>query len=197
LKKIDLTRTTNFTDSGLTSILTAGARVITSLNLSDCGKLNTLAMVGLRSKMICLEALNLSYNSAFSQSAYEWIGEGCKALKSLNLSSSPAFSDSALISIGQNCHSLQKLNISSCLLITDLGIEGFMKEFKGKLLFLDISGNLECTGLTTEYLSAGAGELIEIRMNGIGSILNPGLQVRVRVRGTDRIRVRIRVRVSD
>jgi hypothetical protein len=176
LENFDLARTTSFTDTGLTSILTAGSSVIISLNISGCKKLNSFALVGLRNKMSVLVSLNISHNVNFGQSVFEWIGEGCKALKSLNLCSSPALHDGALTIIGQNCHFLERLNISNCLLISDVGIQGFMKEFKGKLLSLDISGNLECTGLTTEYLSIGAHEMIEMKMNGVGSILNPGLQ---------------------
>lgn len=177
LENFDLARTTSFSDAGLTSILTAGSSVITSLNISGCKKLDSFALVGLRNKMSVLVSLNISHNVNFGQSVFEWIGEGCKALKSLNLCSSPALYDGALTIIGQNCHLLERLNISKCMLISDLGIQGFMKDFKGKLLFLDISGNLECTGLTTEYLSAGASEMIEMKMNGVGSILNPGLQM--------------------
>ena len=177
LQVIDVARTSNFTDTGLTSILTAGAKIMTSLSISGCKKLSSFALVGLRNKMSVLETLNISHNSTFSQSVFEWIGEGCKALKSLNMCSSPALTDGALILIGTNCHQLQRLNISNCPLISDLGIEGFMGAFKGKLKFIDISSNLECTGLTTEYLSTGASELTEVRMNGVGNILNPWLKM--------------------
>ena len=177
LQIIDLARTASFSDIGLTSIISAGAKVITSLSLCGCKKLNSLALVGLRSKMSVLHTLNISHIPSFGQSAFEWIGEGCKVLTSLNMSHSPALTDGALINIGSNCHELKRLNISCCPLISDIGIDGFMKNFKGKLQFIDISSNLECTGLTTEYLSTGAEEFIEVKMNGVGNIRNPGLGI--------------------
>ena len=176
LEMINLSRAGNFTDTGLTSLLTAGSRVLKSFNLSGCKDLSSFSLVGVRNQMPLLTALNISQNH-FSASTFEWIAEGCRSLTSLNLMESSEFTDASLQLIGRKCSNLLKLNISKCYQITDSGIKGFIDNFTGKLEFLDISNNLDLTGETTAALSYGASELLEIRMNGIGKILNPGLQM--------------------
>lgn len=177
LNIFDFSHASDITDIGLTAILSAGARYISSFNISGCKALNDLALVGLRGKMGVLEYLNISHNSNFSQTVFVWIGEGCNNLKHFNVSNTPGFTDESLISIGSNCHHLVDLNISSCFLISDYGIKGFIEKFTGKLKVLDISNNMECTGLTAQYLSQGADNLVDVKMNGMGSILVEGLQL--------------------
>lgn len=172
----DFSKASDITDVGLTAILSAGAKFIKSFNISGCKKLNDLALVGLRGKMAVLEYLNISHNSNFSQSVFVWIGEGCKYLRHFDVSNTPGFTDEGLISIGSSCHLLVDLNISNCFLISDYGIEGFIEKFTGRLKVLDISNNMECTGLAAQYLSKGADDLVDVRMNGMGSILVEGLQ---------------------
>ena len=175
LHTFDFSKATNFTDTGLTSLITAGSRVIVSLKLADLKRLTAFSMSGLRTKMTKLTTLNVARNH-FSSSAFDWIAEGCPALVSLNVCESLDFNDSCLVTIGQGCPQLQRLNMSKCQKITDFGIELFIQKFKGRLRYLDLSNNLDLSGETMLSLSRGADEFVEIKLNGIGKILNPGLQ---------------------
>jgi hypothetical protein len=123
--------------------------------------------------MTQLHTLNRARNR-FSASAFEWIAEGCPALTALNVQESAEFDDTSLALIGEKCGKLRRLHLSKCFKVSDFGIEMFMQKFTGRLQFLDLSNNLDLSGESMASLARGAEEFEEVRLNGVGRILNPG-----------------------
>jgi hypothetical protein len=170
LAHIDLSKNTDFSDEGLLMLIDQGARVLASLNVSNCRKISSLPIVGLRKKMHCLKKLDLS-GMTISQSAFEWFPEGCIFLEALNISRCLNVEDEALAILGKFCKKLVDLNLSKCSSISDRGITLFLENFEGALEKLDLTGCVKCGAASAEALAEHQKtSLVEVKMNGLSQV---------------------------
>lgn len=170
LVNIDLSKNTDYSDEGLLMLIDQGARVLASLNVSNCRKITSLPIVGLRKKMHCLKKLDLS-GMTISQSAFEWFPEGCVFLEALNISKCLNLDDEALAVLGKHCKKLTDLNLSRCSNISDRGITLFLENFEGSLEKLDLTGCVKCGAASAEALAEHQKtSLIEVKMNGLSQV---------------------------
>lgn len=176
LSSIDLSKSKDFTDEGILRLLGSGTNILKKILLTGCKNLSSLTLAGVRQRMSALENLNLA-DMILGQSAFEWIAEGCRNVRVLDLSRSVELDDVALTKIGQRCSSLTDLNISRCPKVSDIGIVGFAESFSGELRHLDLSICIQCTGRSALALAGIAGELIELKLNGLSQITEAELAV--------------------
>jgi hypothetical protein len=170
LAHIDLSKNTDFSDEGLLMLIDQGSRVLASLNVSNCRKISSLPIVGLRRKMHCLKKLDLS-GMTISQSAFEWFPEGCIFLEALNISRCLNVDDEALAVLGKFCKKLVDLNMSRCSNITDRGIALFLGNFEGSLEKIDLTGCVQCGAAGAQALAEHQkASLVEVKMNGLSQV---------------------------
>lgn len=170
LATIDLSKNSDFTDDGALIVMVQGANVIANLNISNCRRVTSLPITGLRKKTATLKTLDLS-GLSLGQSAFEWLPEGCVYLENLNVSRCINIDNSALYMIGRRCRHLKTLNLSRCIKISDDGIVRFFDVFEGAIQKIDLSGCVQCSNATADTLSTKqCGSLEDIRMNGLSQI---------------------------
>lgn len=170
LASIDLSKNSDFTDDGALIIMVQGANVISDLNISNCRRVTSLPIAGLRKKTATLKTLDLS-GLCLGQSAFEWLTEGCINLESLNVSRCVNIDNAALYLIGRRCRRLKNLNMARCIKVSDDGIVRFFDVFEGHLEKLDLSGCVQCSNPTADTLSAKQSTSLEdIRLNGLSQI---------------------------
>lgn len=174
LAVIDLSYSLDFSDEGALALITSGSNILKNLNFTGCKNISTLAVAALRSKMAALEVLDIAC-MRFGQSAFEWLAEGCHRLVYLNVCKNHEIDDAALIAIGKRCHFIENLNIQFCINITDIGMAGFFEHTNSKLKVLDISGCVQCGGVSAYAISTKSEELVDLKLNGLSLVTKEGL----------------------
>jgi hypothetical protein len=170
LSHIYMAENHDYSDEGMLALVTVGPNVIIELDISGSNSLTTLSMAGVRKQMSSLRMLNLSNVRGSGQSAFEFIAEGCVFLTELDIHKSSTLNDAALILIGRKCNILRKLNIADCSNVTDIGIKGFVHEFRGHLRSLNISGCVQCGGPSAFALSTSAEAVTSIKLNCLSMV---------------------------
>jgi hypothetical protein len=168
LSIISLSGSRGFTDEALLDLCQSGSSIIAELSIDRCDQLTSLGLVQFQNKMSALRKLNIGSLSV-TTSPYFWIGIGCRNLINLSISSSNNLTDEALIDIGRNCPYLSELSIPNCLGISDIGVDGFFKQFLGKLVFLDISGCYKCGDVSFSAISSRCNAIRDLRVNSLSS----------------------------
>jgi hypothetical protein len=174
LASIDLSYSLDFSDEGALALITSGSNILKNLNFTGCKNISTLAVAALRSKMSALEVLDIA-SMRFGQSAFEWLAEGCHQLLYLNVCKNHEIDDAALITIGKRCHFIENLNISFCINITDIGLAGFYEHTNSRLKVLDISGCVQCGGVSAYAIGTKSEELLDLKLNGLSLVSKEGL----------------------
>lgn len=170
LATIDLSKNSDFTDDGALIVMVQGANVISNLNISNCRRVTSLPIAGLRKKTATLKTLDLS-GLSLGQSAFEWLPEGCINLENLNVSRCINIDNAALYLIGRRCRLLKSLNLARCVKISDDGIVQFFDIFEGRLEKIDLSGCVQCSNPAADALSLKqGGSLEDVRVNGLSQI---------------------------
>ena len=171
LRELDFTECADFTDEGVLMLLNAGPNVLTSLNFHRCKCITSLSIAGLRKRMSVLEKLDVS-QITLTQSAFEWIGEGCRMLRVLDCTRCGDLDDVSMPIIGARCPCLEELNVSKCAKITDIGFCGFFNSFEGKgLRKLNLNDCIKCTDPSMIALSQRCAAVLEVlRMNGLSQV---------------------------
>lgn len=173
---LDFSHSTTFSDDGALTVIIAGPNVIKSLSFAGCKNLSSLSITGLRNKMAVLESLDISRMPHMTQSAFEFIGEGCSNLKIVDLSNSNEVDDAAVVAIGKKCQLLERMNLARCTRVTDIGMAGFFEYCNARLTHLDITGCIQCGGVTTFAISTKAEKLINLKLNGLSMVTEKSLQ---------------------
>lgn len=171
LRSLDFTECADFTDEGVLVVLAAGPNILTSLNFHHCKCITSLSIAGLRKRMSVLEKLDVS-QITLTQSAFEWIGEGCRMLRVLDCTRCGDLDDVSLPIIGARCPNLEELNVSKCAKITDLGFCGFFNSFQGEnLRKLNMNDCIKCTDPSVFALANRcASALVVLKMNGLSQV---------------------------
>lgn len=170
LATIDISKNSDFSDDGALILMVQGANVIANLNISNCRRVTSLPIAGLRKKTATLKTLDLS-GLSLGQSAFEWLPEGCINLENLNVSRCGNIDNAALFLIGRRCRHLKSLNLARCIKVSDDGIVRFFDIFEGNLVKLDLSGCVQCSDPTANTLSTKQSSTLEdIRLNGLSQI---------------------------
>ena len=175
LKKLDFSRGGDFGDEGMLSVLQAAPNLLSSLSLSAALNLTSLAITGLRTRMPALLHLDMSNFPNMTQTAFEWVAEGCRSLQTLDVRKSSNFDDAALIKIGQNCPRLERLLASKCHKLTDIGVAGFFSSHNGRLKVLDLSACIQCGGVSALAIASKGEELLDLKLNGLSQVSAAGL----------------------
>lgn len=175
LKVLDFSKGNDFGDEGMLAVLQAAPKLLSSLSLSGAKNLTSLSITGLRTRMPALTSLDVSRFPHLTQTAFEWIAEGCRALVVLDLTKSAEFDDAALIKIGASCPHLERLYASKCPRVTDVGVAGFMKVHQGRLKVLDLTACIQCGGVAALALAQKAEELLDLKLNGLSQMSAAGL----------------------
>lgn len=178
LRSFDFSHCTGFTDEGMLTLLNAGPSILTSIKYYGCKCIGSLSIAGLRKKMSTLETLDVS-NMELTQSAFEWISEGCRMLRVLNCTKCLDLDDVSLPLLGARCIYLENLNLTKCTKITDLGFVGFFEAFEGSnLKVLCLNECIQFMDASVLALSKKAAhELVDLRMNGLSQITANALNI--------------------
>jgi hypothetical protein len=166
----------DYSDEGMLALITVGPNIIIELDISGSNSLTTLSMAGVRKQMSSLRMLNLSNVRGSGQTAYEFIAEGCVFLTELDIHKSATLNDAALILIGRKCIILRKLNVADCVNVTDIGIQGFVQEFRGHLHSINISGCVQCGGPGAFALSTASQVIASIKLNCLSMVTTASMK---------------------
>ena len=187
LHAVDLSRGLEYSDEGFLTVLGATPKLLTRLNMADCGNLTSLSMTALRTPMPALIFLDVS-NLKLVQSTFEWISEGCTSIETLIMANCSTLDDTAMIRFGKKCLKLKKIVVNRCDKLTDKGMVGFLAGLKNAvelnicgdcgLRTLDMSSNIECGGPTvlalaeydTECHKVYGQGILELKMNGLSAV---------------------------
>ena len=187
LNSVDLSRGLEYSDEGFLTVLGATPRLLTRLNMADCGNVTSLSMTALRTPMPALMFLDVS-NLKLMQSTFEWISEGCTNIETLIMANCTTLDDAAMVRFGKKCLKLKKIVISRCDKLTDKGMVGFFTGLKNAvelklcgecgLKSIDMSSNIECGGATVLALAQYDNEchkvygqgIKELKMNGLSAV---------------------------
>ena len=169
LSLVDVSKSQDFSDEGLLTLLQAGPNILRVLKFSQCRTISALSFTALRKPYPLIRSVDLSYTPV-NQTTFEFVTEGCRNLVELNVCKCPEFDDTALAKLGVRCASLTNLNISQCIKVSDDGIVKFFENFEGSLEILNVSSCVSLSGPSAIAISESASNIKVLKMNGISKI---------------------------
>lgn len=122
---------------------------LTTLNLSDCGRLWDGTLMAIADRCNYLLNINIQQCSTITDAALEHIGKSCLCLLEFNCNSCAAITEAGIDSLASGCHFLQKIDMSHNWVIKDGAILA-LAEHCPQLTYLNIN---DCYQITDTSMS--------------------------------------------
>ncbi|GBG31006.1 F-box/LRR-repeat protein 2 [Hondaea fermentalgiana] len=174
LYALDLSQVTDVSSDEV-SMIADNVRVMESINLTGCTRIDASTLCGLAQKCQFLQDLVMNdCGHHVDDSVMIAISENCANLRTLKISACPEVSDAGLAVVARHCVGLRTLNVSRCPLITDLGLTEAAVSLR-RLEVLDVSWCPRVSDSGLFQLTTRSERLVQLCVSGCRKLTDDGV----------------------